>query len=240
MSNSTILISFISGILGSISVIVTVYSLISNRVNQSKKLKSLEEQNFETILASSDIKILGKYLDFEIGQMTISDYVDNKNINRRIDILINKLTQFVGTEEQIIKETEEQVVDEKLSSERKQQLIDFPYKGKLGDDFDKVLNELYFGEPWNALARLRRLIEMTLRKLADSKSIATENITSVTRLIELLKHYGIIDNYIVNNLQFPIHISNRAVHGQDLNQGEAQEAIFHAAIALERIIKTLE
>jgi hypothetical protein len=223
-----------------LSVLATLFSYLYTKYQQIKKLEMLKEKNFETILETSNIYELGTYLDTEIGQLTISDYVENKDINKRIDILINKLTQFVGTEEQINKETEENKQSEKVLKESSKTPKDFPYKGKLGAEFDKIINELDYGEPWNALARLRRHIEIELRNLAKKNNLSIEKIYNMTHLILLLKQNGIIDTYISRNLEYPIHVSNRAVHGQNLNKGEAQEAIFHAAIALDKINKLNE
>ncbi len=223
-----------------ISVLAFLISYLITKYYQKLKLDILKEKSFETILESSNIKELGTYLDSEIGQLTISDYVENKDINKRIDILINKLTQFVGTEEQINKETEEIKEYEKETKESSHTLKDFPYKGKLGAEFDKIINELNFGEPWNALARLRRHIEIELRNLAKKNGLSIDKIYSMNHLILLLKQNGIIDTDISRNLEYPIHVSNRAVHGQNLNKGEAQEAIFHAAIALDKIKKLNE
>lgn len=234
------ILSFTAAAASLSSVLATLFSYLYNKYQQRLKLEMLKEKNFETILETSNIKDLGTYLDKEIGQLTISDYVENKDINKRIDTLINKLTLFVGTEEQINKETEENKESEKLTKENSQTLKDFPYKGKLGEEFDKIINELNYGEPWNALARLRRHIEIELRNLAKKNNLSIDKIYNMTHLILLLKQTGIIDIDISRNLEYPIHVSNRAVHGQNLNKGEAQEAIFLAASALDKIKKLNE
>ncbi|HLN73410.1 MAG TPA: hypothetical protein VK205_08950 [Prolixibacteraceae bacterium] len=218
-----------------LSVLASLVSYLYSKYQQGLILEMLKEKNFETLLETSNIKDLGTYLDTEIGQLTISDYVDNKDINKRIDILINKLTQFVGTEEQINKETEENKESEKLTKESSQTLKDFPYEGKLGDEFDKIINELNYGEPWNALARLRRYIEIELRNLAKKNNLSIDKISNMTQLILYLKQNGIINTDISRNLEYTIHVSNRAVHGQNLSKGLAQVAIYHAAIALYKI-----
>ncbi len=235
MDKSLDIFNIVAALIASLSIATTLYSSISERINQIRKLRKLKEDVFEIVLESSNIKTLGKYLDHEIGQLTISDYVENKDINKRIDILLNRLTQFIGTDDEINKESKEQeTFTEKRES--KEQFKDFPYLGKLGPEFDKIISELYTGEPWNALARLRRHIEITLKEIAQKHNIPVEKMHSMTYMIDFLKHNKIIPIDVARNLKYPIHVSNRAVHGEDLKQGEAEEAIYHAAIALDRII----
>jgi hypothetical protein len=234
----TLILSFVSVTVGISSVLTTLYSSISNKIHQDKKLLNLKDQDFDLIIESSNIKTLGSYLDNEIGLLTISDFVDNSSINKKVDHFINRLIRFVGTEDQINKEQFEKDNIKVQDLDLEYQIKDFPYRGKLGEEFDKIIKELYFGEEWNALARLRRYIEITLKKVAELNKISTDKVISVTQLIEMLKQTGIIDIDTARSLKYPIHISNRAVHGFILNKGEAEEAISHAARALEIILKS--
>jgi hypothetical protein len=79
---------------------------------------------------------------------------------------------------------------------------------------------------------------MLLKDLALKSNLDVEKIYSVTQLIEILKRNEIIDLDVARNLKYPIHVSNRAIHGQELKQGEAEEAIYHAAYSLDKIINT--
>lgn len=236
MNNLSEILGIVSAAIASISVLITIYTSLAEKWKQKNKLKLLQAKEFESILETSDIKILGNYLDNEIGQMTISDYVDNKEINYKIETFINKLTRFVGTEEQIDKEESEQSEIQKEPDFDQKRYKDFPFKGQLGEEFDKILSELFFGEAWNALARLRRFIEIKLRELCEQNNIPVDKVFSITQMIEFLKRRDVIEIDVVRNLKYPVHISNRAIHGQDLKEGEAEEAIYHAAQALDRII----
>ena len=107
---------------------------------------------------------------------------------------------------------------------------------QLPHEFQPILQELRFGESWNALARLRRYIEVTLREKAEQADIPPEKVSSVGPLLTLLEKRHLIDPQIAYDLRYPISVSNRAIHGQDVSQAEAEEAIFHAA----RILQSLE
>lgn len=237
MDNLENQISLLAAVLSVISIIAAIISSIKNLISQRKSLKELKKKQLETILDSSDIISLGNYLDNDIGELSISDYVDNKELTKKVDSLIARLTRFVGTEEEMEVEKEEQEEFEKQHT--KHELIkEFPFTGKVGEEFDKIINELYLGESWNALARLRRYIEILLRNIAQENGLEVKRVYSVNKLIEMLWKRKLIDADVANNLKYPIHVSNRAVHGQELKDGEAEEAIHHAAYAIEKLINT--
>ena len=131
-------ISLLATVLGVISVIVTAISGITNSIKQKRLLKELKKKELETILDSSDILALGEYLDNDIGKLTISDYVENNKLTKKVDYLISRLTQFVGTEDEIKSEKEEQ---EKFEQEHpaKDLIKDFPYTEKVSEEFDKII-----------------------------------------------------------------------------------------------------
>lgn len=230
-------ISLLATVLGLISVSITAISGITNLIKQNKLLKELKKKELEVILDSSDILALGEYLDNDIGKLTISDYVDNSKLTKKVDYLISRLTQFVGTEAEIKSEKEEQ---EKFEQEHpaKDLIKDFPYTQKVSEEFDKIIRELYLGEPWNALARLRRYVEILLKNIGEENGIQAKKIHSVTKLIDILQRNQIIDANVANDLRYPIHVSNRAVHGEELKRGEAEEAIHHAAYAIQKLLNT--
>nr|WP_298996629.1 hypothetical protein [uncultured Allomuricauda sp.] len=230
-------ISLLATVLGLISGVITIISWTVNSISQKILLKELKKKELEAILDSSDILALGEYLDDDIGKLTISDYVDNNKLTKKVDSLISRLTQFVGTEDEIESEKEEH---EKFEQEHpaKDLIKDFPYTDKVSEEFDKIIKELYLGEPWNALARLRRYVEILLKNIAEENGIRVKKIHSVTKLIDILNRNQLIDSDVANNLRYPIHVSNRAVHGQELKRGEAEEAIHHAAYAIQKLINT--
>ncbi len=237
MENLNDSLSLIVIVLASISTLLTFVSAINNRITQTKLLRELKKKELERILNSSDLIALGNYLDNDIGELSISDYVDNKKLTKKVDSLISRLTQFVGTEEEIELEEKEQ---EQFQKEHIQHdlIRKFPHTGKVGEEFDKIIKELYLGEPWNALARLRRYIEILLKNIGREHGLPVEKVYSVSKLIKMLWKKNLIESEVANNLMYPIHVSNKAVHGQELKQDEAEEAIHHAAYAIEKLINT--
>jgi len=233
MENLTEIIGKIGLFITTSSIILSLVFYIKSKYWQQRKLKALKKIEFKNVLSSSDIKVLGNYLDNEIGQMTISDYVDNNEINKRINTFINKLTQFIGTEEQIKREEEPEI--KTIEKFEQKTFKEFPYHGKLGVEFDKIIDELFWGESWNALARLRRYIEITLKEIGAKNKLNFEKIYSITQMIDLLVKHNIIDLIVANDLRFPVKVSNKAIHGQDLQKGQAEEAIYRAAIVLDLI-----
>ena len=77
------ILNIISSILAFTSIGLAFIIFFVEKFIQIVKLNKIKEKNFEDILESSNIKLLGNYLDSEVGKMTISDYVDNKKINKK-------------------------------------------------------------------------------------------------------------------------------------------------------------
>jgi hypothetical protein len=233
MKNINNILQYIAFTVAAISSLLTLLNMLLVKIEQNKKLKKLKSKNFELVLQSSDIKKLGNYLDNEIGQLTISNYVENENINKEINELINKLMSFVGTNEQIIKES-------KREAENTNEIFNeynVKFEGKFKDEFNKIYNELNHGESWNALAQLRRFIEISLKKFAKKNNISTDKIHSIIQLIETLKRNELIDNYSYINLKNIIYICNKAIHGEDIDINKVTKEIENGMITLYKIIE---
>jgi len=181
------------------------------------------------VLSSDNIITLGNYLDDTLGKFNIHEYTNNVEIQKRVDQYLERIQNFIGTNEDIAKEIV--IEDKELIEIDKSSIID----EKFSDEFKKILYEVRAGEPWNALARLRRHIEIILRNMAQIAGFSQGGHTSVRRLLNFLERSELIDEYISRQLSYAISVCNKAVHGADISMGEAEEAIFHAQIALEKI-----
>lgn len=219
---------------GICSILITLISIINNKLTQYVKLKELQSQEFNIIIESSDIVKLGNYLDNEIGKLSVSDYVDSQDLNKRVDSLLNKLTMFVGTDKDLKTDLEEQ---RKLTAEIADESYDPRYKARLGPEFDKILHELYHGESWNALARLRRHLELVLNDVAARNSINLGR-SNLSELISILTNEGIIDSGVAKGLKYVVNVSNRAIHGQELASQEAEQAIFTAGDLIVKLLNS--
>lgn len=202
-------------------------SVIRNRYAQKRKLKKAEEETISSVLAEDDITTLGAYVDNVIGPFNMREYATNSEVERKVDAYIERVQEYIGNPEDI----------ERERGEAPPQMDPPPtHDSQFPHEFQPILEELRFGESWNALARLRRYIEVTLKKIAEQTNLPIERVSSVGRLLTLLEKRQVIDSQIALNLRYPISVSNRAIHGEDVSQGEAEEAIFYTA----KILQSLE
>ncbi len=217
-------VSFFSGIISLYLVMVTV---IRSYFEKEEKLKKAEEKTIYSVLEEDDINKLGAYVDDVIGSFDMREYATNPEVERKVDSYIEKIQDYIGAPEDIEREKAVSPPQPDLRTTLDSQL---PH------DFKPILQELRFGESWNALARLRRYIEVILRKKVAQANLSQEEALSVGRLLTLLEKRELIDPKIAHNLRYPISVSNRAIHGQDVSQAEAEEVIFYAG----RILQSLE
>lgn len=224
-----IIVSIISVIAGLTSGIITLFNYVISKKNEKTKLQKSEEKRFQQILSSDNIDVLGNYLDEIIGKFNIYEYSTNPKISHRVNTYIDRIQHYVGTIDEIKKEE---------LPKRKPKIKDFTEK--LPNEYQTILNELETGEHWNALARLRRHIEIFLKKIAISKGLLKEEFTSAGRLLSLLERNEIISKNSAKKLGYSISICNRAIHGLDVSLEEAQEAIYLAVNVLDTLRRELK
>jgi hypothetical protein len=229
----------VQGIL-SISIIlsiITVIEIIVSRNQQNKNLKSLKKVELKEVLATSNINELGNFLENKIGTFSVFDYISNNEINENVNSYILELTDFVGTESEIEKENipeNKEIIEESMEEEKDYFFDKLPNLYKTNKEFTKIRSDLLLNETWNALARLRRYIEIKLSNIAKKNGIDPRGF-GLRKLLSILEYENLIPKGISKELYYSINISNIAIHGKDVSIAQAEEAIYHAVIALNKI-----
>ncbi len=216
--------SSVSVVVGAISIVFTLSSLVSSLWATHHKLREAQKQRFQSVLESDNLIVVGSYLDEVIGNCNVYEYVSNRNVSKTVDSYLEKLRFFVGADTEV----EQQIRETKTPPKIK-------VPSSVSDEFDKVLTELRSGEVWNALARLRRHIEITLRGIAKAKDIQLGRSPSAGYLLNALFRSGLISKDVFSNLKYAITVCNKAIHGLEVNWSEAEEATLHASIALGKL-----
>lgn len=98
---------------------------------------------------------------------------------------------------------------------------------------EKALKDVAEGEPWNALARMRRQLELSLASRLDLQNV--ERRMAVGRLLAVATKQGVVPVEIAQDLRYPISVANRAIHGEDVPPDVAVEAI----VLIDRFIRVL-
>ena len=211
LSSSIELFSVFSAVL---SMLGTLISFYFTKRQKSKILDSVKKEKLDAVLASDNILMLGDYLTQTLETITIAQYSSNKNVAKDVNQFLNKIQNYLLPKEDIDKiETAE---------ETEEIHIEYP---QIPEDFVPIINEINKGEPWNALAKLRRYLEIYFRNVAEKNKIDVSNIKSVSQLFHLLYKGELINRPEFDKLKHAINISNRVIHGVDITREEAEKAI---------------
>jgi len=217
------IISATSLLTGLLSVLASLVSLLLAHYKKKSAMGAFEEVRLEQILKSSEIVPLGRYLDNTLSKVTVAQYTSSDTISAQVDQYMNRIREFVGTTEE--------VQSQPVSTHPPEVPL---WTLEIPAALKPVLDELATGESWNALARLRRLIELHLNDVANSRKLHPEKVRSAGKLIDLLEKDRYFDSESAADLKYAIQISNRAIHGLDISRGEAEDAIAHAVRALAK------
>ncbi|WP_292371057.1 hypothetical protein [Methanoregula sp. UBA64] len=222
-------ISLISIIAGIISILFAGYNLYLAFHLRKEKINQAKEENFRKALESDDLETLGNFLERDIGNFTINEYVSDDTVNLKVNSYFERLQVFLSTPQEIRNESPKTV---QLPLQNGDQPLP-------NEDYKKILNELNFGDTWNSLARLRRTIEVQLKDYARANEIQIRDQISAGQMLNILKNQNKISDSVFKNLKFSVSIANNAIHGKDVSYDEAQEAITHARIAIEELNRGL-
>lgn len=208
---------------GLVSIVITMLTWFFSKKSMRSKLHEAQEEEFRRALGSDKLTEIGSYLDKNIGNFNLYEYVSNPNVSNKIDIYLEKVRSFVGTDTEV----EQQAKETKSLPKIKERL-------HISDPFDRILTELRSGETWTALARLRRYIEINLRKIAKAQDIPLERATA-GQLLNILSRRGLIPGEILLNLRYAIAVCNKAIHGVEISWDEAEAAVLNANFALGKL-----
>lgn len=208
------------------SVAATVVSVIASRRVRAQKLRDAEANRLEKILATNELEELGAFLDNTIGQFNVAEYTSDEAVAQTIDRYLDGVVGFLGTDEQV-------AAEESTSGEAPGVGIPLVSHKVRSDPLSKVITELDDGEVWNALARLRREIEIFLRNRATKYGFKERHLRSAGQMVRLLAERGHLPDDVAKQLSYSIAVCNRAIHGRDVTINEAQEAFLIAERVLD-------
>jgi hypothetical protein len=218
-------LSIIAGLSSLITVLISTYQQKQEKESVIKKIKG---DKLDQVLETDDINKLGNYLEETLSEVSIYQYSKNPEIERQFDRYLEKIKGYVGTTEEI---SQEEIPEEPENVEPVVGFQDvFP---RLTAEYNSVIDELNNGEPWNALAKLRRNIELKLQNVAEERGLLKSKKIPLRRLINVLNKEEVLSGQAKEKLNYAISVSNKAVHGIDVEFNTASEAIAMAFTALQ-------
>jgi hypothetical protein len=220
------LVSLISAVL---TIVITLFQLGINIIRKKEELNKIsraDEKAYLEVMESNDLDKIGKYLDDVIGNFDMREYAENKKIRDTLDLYIEKLKSFIGTDNEIIKsanETQKDVYKTNASDLVASVIV----RPKLTQEFQVILDELYSGETWNSLAKLRRLIEIKLKEALLKEGIKIDKSIGAGQLLEIYyKHKQLNTKIDFVQMKSAISICNKAIHGIETDTKIAENTIF--------------
>ena len=167
---------------------------------------------------------MGKYLDKNLGQVTIKEYSANEKIQKIVNKYVQTIVNYIGTEEKL---------NQKISVPENGK----EYSANISMELIPIILEYETGQTWNALAKLRRHIEITIRDLAIENNLQTNEYSSPQKILSVMYGLRILSKSTVDNLNYVIKICSRAIHGIELTQEEEDNALNLAIKSLDEIEK---
>ena len=210
------------------SISATLAQAIDGVRDRKRKLREARANHLTSVLEANDLETLGAFLDETIGEFNVAEYTANADVAKIIDKYLNGVVAFLGTDEE--------VVDVEPAPTNSAQFGELVITQKSPEDpLAKVVSELEEGEIWNALSRLRREIEIRLRKFATDQGFKDRHFKGAGQVLRLLSDRDYVPAELAKRLSYSIAICNKAVHGRDVKFDEALEAYLIAEQALDAI-----
>jgi len=208
----------------SVSAAISVFSdLIKNIFRSYEAKKAMEQSQFEKAIVSDDIKILGDYLYKTLGRVSIHQYSGSVNTADRLEKYLRRINEYLGRDLEI-KASE---VDANAIEKRPVDVFDY---AAIPGSLALAMSDLSRGKIWNGLARMRRDMEIKLSKL----DVASSGGKSRMGTVQKIRHYvasEIIPKHVGEDLRQAYIIASRAIHGVDVSQEDAEEAMRRAVSA---------
>jgi hypothetical protein len=256
LSQFGVLVSLSGGLVALASIGVSVITLLVNIIIIHRKLSQASDSGFNKTLESDNLIELGSYIENIIGSFTIHEYTRSQKAQDQVDKIFNKVRYFVGSEDEVEKETlepprretsiasppsdelasvyGETLISDELASLFSDELASVSGESHISKEFTSICWELQTGTTWNALAQLRRLIETELRAYAEPLKMERKHLRSAGKLLRLLLERQKISGEIFEPLQFAVKVANQAIHGHEIDEPLAENAI---SLAIPALIK---
>ncbi|MFC2079776.1 hypothetical protein ACFLSZ_07320 [Candidatus Bipolaricaulota bacterium] len=197
-----------------------VFSVAARRRDSKSRMQTraaLEEHALSSALESDDLESLGSYLETKLGSVSVAEFATDDEVRRQVTDFVERVSEFTESPDR-----EESKVPADISRLRQE-----PSEGELAQA-ERMVRE---GLVWNGLAVARRTVELRLREIALASDLGTEK-RSAGRLLADLVRLELVHQEAPSYLQYSIDVANRGIHGEDVSQGEALEALAAAARGL--------
>jgi hypothetical protein len=181
---------------------------------QRRVLSTIAVEDRADRVQEMDLPSLQTYLFDTLGSMSIREYARDQDAQRFVARAVDRVEEFLKEGERGEGEVPR------------------------ADHLDVAADAIARGDLVAGLARLRLAVELGLRDVALSAGLPAERATG-GRLIEMLRRANLVDPQTADALSYAVKVSNRAVHGQTVEPGQAHEVLEIVRRALTDVTQTV-
>jgi hypothetical protein len=204
-----------SAALGAVTAAVATFVAARTARATRDAVKRVQETGPDAAMSSLNLKELGDYVYDTLGTIPITEYAANPVARADVAHALERIERFVSQDE---------------STSTGEQDGRDPARWRA-----QGLRALESGDVWQALAQLRRAIELELRTIAERRDIPVPRRVGAGGLLAALARSGGLSEEAVGPLKYAIDVANRAIHGEDIPPGVAYEAFEATESALRRL-----
>lgn len=161
-------------------------------------------------LQNPDLIRLGSTLVDDLGAVSISSYARHGKVRREFTKALDEIRDYLSLD----------------SSENPP--IEGAHEPEIGSDqpdsrLRTAFRQVQSGETWNALAIMRRELELDLLGVLGEERMSLR--IGAGQLVNLAARRGLVSSDMQSQLRYAVHVANRAIHGEPVSSGEAEEAL---------------
>ncbi|WP_019180275.1 hypothetical protein [Microbacterium yannicii] len=219
-------------VVGTVLSVVTVVLAATRSITQAaafrEQARMLESLRVSDVVETTDLHALGSLVVRDLGGTSMSNYVRHEEVRTRFRTAFNAAREFIGE----VPERDSENLTEPAQARVPNQAV--WGDERLSQSGEKALRDVAEGESWNALARMRRELEIVLASRLDPSVTATRRMAAGQMLAVATKQ-GAISPESASPLRYALSVANRAVHGEEISADSAVEAI----LIIDRFIRSL-
>jgi hypothetical protein len=205
-------LAVVSAAVGLIAGAVSAWTTAATQRQTKAAIQRVDTTSPDAVLSSLDLDALGEYVYQTLGAIPISEYARDGGARHNIAAALQEIERFVTEDEAAVPAAS---ADETTET-----------------SFARAQKALAEGDIWQALARLRRTIEIDLRSRAEQHGVEVTQRAGAGQLLQLLRRAQAIPEESVGLLRYAIDVANKAIHGEPVSLAQAEEALETASRAL--------
>lgn len=221
------LLAVVGAVLSVVTLVPAAVRSITQAAAFREQTRTLKSLRVSDVVETTDLHALGSLVVRDLGGTSMPNYVRHEEVRTRFRTAFNTAREFIGE----MPERESESLPESASAPAE----DHQVGERLSKSGERALQDVAEGESWNALARMRRELEIALASRVD-RSVTRTRRMAAGQMLAVAAKQGAIPPESASPLRYALSVANRAVHGEEISADSAVEAV----LIIDRFIRSLE